>query len=70
MYAATVCGTGRVRNLSSVTTPKLPLPAPRSAQNRSGWCLASTVRVLPSAVTTVAAVRLSQVRPYARDATP
>jgi hypothetical protein len=63
MYAVTACGAAWVRNWSSVTTPKLPLPAPRSAQKRSEWFFASAVTWVPSAVISVAWVRLSQVRP-------
>lgn len=70
MYAATACGAGWVRKWSSVTMPKLPLPAPRRAQNRSLFVVAFAVSSRPSAVISVAWVRLSQVRPYARDTTP
>ncbi len=45
-----------------VTTPKLPLP-PRSAQNRSGSRPASTVRTMPSAVTTVISRTWSAAKP-------
>src|SRR3954469_20589883 len=69
-YAVTACGAGWVLKWSSVTTPKLPLPAPRRAQKRSLWSVAFAVSCLPSAVTRVAWVRLSQVRPYARETTP
>ena len=37
----TIVPTSWRRNCSRVATPKLP-PPPRSAQNRSGWCSAST----------------------------
>lgn len=63
MYAETACGAGCVRKRSSVTTPKLPLPAPRRAQNRSLFSLLFATTCLPSAVISVAWVRLSQVRP-------
>ena len=63
MYAVTPCGAGWVRKRSSVTTPKLPLPAPRSAQKRSVFVVRVAVSCLPSAVTSVAPVRLSQVSP-------
>lgn len=69
-YADTAWGAACVLNCSSVTTPKLPLPAPRSAQNRSLFSLALATSCLPSAVISVAWVRLSQVRPYARETTP
>src|SRR6266487_2860480 len=50
-------GAGTVRNTSDVTTPKLPAPAPRSAQNRSSsWC-SSQSRTRPSARTITAAIR-------------
>lgn len=70
MYAETPCGAGCVLKRSSVTTPKLPFPAPRSAQKRSLFSVAFAVSCLPSAVISVAWVRLSQVSPYARDTTP
>lgn len=70
MYADTACGAAWVLKRSSVTTPKLPLPAPRRAQKRSLFSLAFATTCLPSAVISVAWVRLSQVRPYARDTTP
>src|SRR5262245_25053108 len=46
-YAVTQPGAGWVRKRSSVTTPKLPHPAPRSAQNSSGLLRASAVTVRP-----------------------
>ncbi len=55
-----------VRKSSAVTTPKLPFPAPRSAQNSSASSAppsADTSRSAPSAVTILAPVRLSQVSP-------
>src|SRR5580704_10105156 len=42
---------GWVRYVNEVTTPKLPPPPPRQAQNRSEFWLASQVRTCPSAVT-------------------
>ena len=53
-----------------VTIPKLPPPAPRSAQNRSGSWRASTRRSRPSGVTTTSPVTLSAVSPKAREASP
>src|SRR5215472_7143279 len=47
---------------NDVTTPKLP-PPPRSPQKSSEFCLALAVSNLPSAVTTSADRRLSQLRP-------
>ena len=71
MYAETPsAGPGGCVKRSSVTTPKLPLPAPRRAQKRSLFSVALAVSCLPSAVISVAPVRLSQVRPYARETTP
>jgi len=53
-------GAGRAWNSSVVTTPKLPAPAPRSAQNRSSsWC-SSQARMRPSARTTCAPIRWSE----------
>src|SRR4029453_9164989 len=34
-------GAGMVRKTRDVTTPNVPAPAPRSAQNRSSWCCSS-----------------------------
>src|SRR5262245_55529353 len=62
--------TGCVRKTSLVTTPKLPAPAPRSAQNNSGSLCALQKRCRPSAVTTSICVRLSHARPRARDEYP
>lgn len=62
-YAVTPWGAGWVLKRSSVTTPKLPLPAPRRAQKRSLFVVAFAISCLPSAVIRVAWVRLSQVRP-------
>ena len=54
---------GWVRNVNEVTTPKLPPPPPRQAQNRSELVLALAVRSWPSAVTICSDGRLSQVSP-------
>ncbi|MGZ6787263.1 MAG: hypothetical protein ACXVEL_13035, partial [Nocardioidaceae bacterium] len=53
-----------------MTTPRLPPPPPREAQNRSGSRSAWTCRSRPSAVTTVSSSSASQVSPKARDSTP
>ena len=59
-----VSGTvAKVLNVNDVTTPKLPPPPPRSAQNRSASCVASQVTTVPSASTTCADTSWSQVRP-------
>ncbi len=50
-------GAGTVRNTSDVTTPKLPAPAPRSAQNRSSSWFSSHSRTRPSARTIWAPIR-------------
>jgi hypothetical protein len=63
-------GAGWVRNVSDVTTPTVPPPPPRHAQNRSGSSLSETSWTRPSAVTTVAPVSWSQVRPNDRTSTP
>ena len=58
------------RYSNDVTTPKLP-PPPRIAQNRSGLSVAlARDAVLPSAVTTSAAIRLSMVSPSLRLSQP
>ena len=62
--------TGVTFSVRLVTMPNWPPPPPRRAQNRSGSWLASTVRSRPSAVTTVSATTLSQVRPSWRLARP
>src|SRR5271170_3045969 len=54
---------GWVANVNEVTTPKLPPPPPRQAQNRSGLLLALAVLTWPSAVTICSDWTLSQVRP-------
>ena len=61
--------TGWIANSNSVTTPKLP-PPPRSAQCRSGFSFADAFTTRPSAVTTVAETRLSQLSPCLRDSQP
>src|SRR6516164_5489474 len=66
----TICPAGRVVKVNEVTTPKLPPPPPRQAQNRSGLVLALHVLSWPSAVTICRDFTLSLVRPYARDTTP
>jgi hypothetical protein len=63
----TVPGAATVSKVNEVTMPKLPPPPPLSAQRRSP---PSTVRCSPSAVTTWAAVSLSQVSPNLRAMTP
>jgi len=52
-----------------VTTPKLP-PPPRSPQKSSGFSSPLALTIRPSAVTTSAAIRLSQARPYERESQP
>jgi len=59
-----------VCSVNDVTIPKLPPPPPRHAQYRSSLVSASTWRTRPSAVTIVAAVRLSVVSPKRRPARP
>src|SRR6266536_1926779 len=56
--------------VNEVTMPKLPPPPPRSAQKRSALWFASQVSTCPSATTTWAESRLSQVRPNLRLRTP
>ena len=65
----TVGPTGCSAYSSDVTTPKLP-PPPRSAQNRSLFSSALAWTRRPSAVTTSAPTRLSQVRPCLRSSQP
>ena len=63
-------GSGTVRNSNDVTTPRVPAPAPRSAQNRSpSWC-SSQRTTRPSARTTSAPIRRSEVTPYFRPRIP
>jgi hypothetical protein len=47
----TIWPAGWVLKVNEVTTPKLPPPPPRQAQNRSGLVLALAVLTWPSAVT-------------------
>src|SRR6266536_1018148 len=61
---------GRVRNCNRVTTPKLPAPPPRNAQNKSAWWRASHSTIWPSARTISALSRLSDVRPNMRPRIP
>jgi hypothetical protein len=65
----TIGPTGCSRNVKLVTIPKLPLP-PRRPQNRSGLSSADAVTTRPSAVTTSASIRLSQVNPSLRSSQP
>ena len=63
-------GSGTVRNSKDVTTPRVPAPAPRSAQNRSSsWC-SSQRMTRPSARTTSAPISRSEVTPYFRPRIP
>src|SRR6478672_2985068 len=66
----TICPTGWVPKVNEVTTPKLPPPPPRQAQNRSEFWLELQVLTWPSAVTICRDFTLSLVSPYARDTTP
>src|SRR5215211_5405906 len=61
--------TGWARNSNEVTTPKLP-PPPCSAQSKSALFSLLAVRSSPSAVTTSAEMRLSQLSPYLRRSQP
>ena len=54
-------GHGTARNTSEVTTPKLPAPAPRSAQNRSASWVSSQWTRRPSARTIWTPIRRSEV---------
>ena len=54
---------GWVVKVNEVTTPKLPPPPPRQAQNRSELVCALAVLIWPSAVTICMDVTLSQVSP-------
>ena len=56
-------GDGSVLSSRLVTTPKLPAPAPRSAQNRSASRCESQSTTRPSASTTSAATSRSDVSP-------
>src|SRR5215468_12628321 len=59
-------GSGWVRSVSRVTTPKVPPPPPLSAQNRSGLLAALAVRTAPSGVTTSASSRFAAAVPGLR----
>src|SRR5215208_2020040 len=61
---------GKVRNVNEVTTPKLPPPPPRSAQNRSALLSRDAVITSPSATTTEADTSASHVRPDRRASDP
>ena len=63
MRTATAGTAGRVRSTTDSTTPKLPPPAPRSAQNRSGYSSADAVTIRPEASSTRAESRWSAPRP-------
>ena len=65
-----VIGSGTVSNRSDVTTPNWPPPAPRRPQNRSGSWSWSQSTTLPSASTTCAPTRRSQVSPCLRPSRP
>ena len=54
---------GNVRNVNDVTTPKLPPPPPRNAQNRSAWSSADAVIASPLGSTTEADTSASHVNP-------
>src|SRR5581483_12492587 len=62
--------TAVVRKLNLVTTPKLPLPPPRNAQNRSASCCALAARILPDASTISIELMLSQASPKGRPKRP
>ena len=59
----TIWPTWRVRKVNEVTTPKLPPPPPRQAQNRSEFWLELQVLTWPSAVTICRDFTLSLVSP-------
>ena len=65
-----VIGSGTVSNRSDVTTPNWPPPAPRRPQNKSGSRSWSQSTTLPSASTTCAPTRRSQVSPCLRPSRP
>ena len=62
-------GAGTGWKTRDVTTPKLPQPAPRSAQNRSSWC-SSHVTTRPSARTISAPTSESEVTLHVRPRMP
>ena len=51
------------------TTPKAAAPAPRRAQNKSGWLWALAMRRCPSGVMTVNSRTRSTPMPYRGDST-
>ena len=51
---------------NDVWMPKLPPPPPRQAQNKSGFSVALSVLICPSAVTISLAINWSQPRPCSR----
>src|SRR5581483_40455 len=59
----TMFPTWRVPKVNEVTTPKLPPPPPRQAQNRSAFWPGLHVLILPSAVTIWSDFTLSLVSP-------
>jgi len=63
-------GRSWVRNVSRVTTPRLPPPPPLIAQNRSGLVQRLAIRTAPSAVTISASSRLAAAIPYAFEKLP
>ncbi len=65
-----IVGAGTDAKTSEVTTPIVPLPPPRSAQNSSGSNSSSQSTIRPSPSTTRAARSASQVSPCARPSTP
>ena len=69
MPASTIGPTGCSWNSKDVTMPKLLLP-PRSPHSRSAFSVSLAWTSLPSAVTTSAPTRLSQVSPYFGDSQP
>ena len=66
---STIGPIGWSRKWNAVTTPKLP-PPPRSPQNSSGLVVSEATTWRPSAVTTSASMRLSQVKPSLRSSQP
>jgi hypothetical protein len=65
----TVGPTGCTASSSDVTTPKFP-PPPRNAQNNSGFSSTAARTTWPSALTSSAEMRLSQLRPCLRTKCP
>jgi len=66
----TVLGMGWVRMVSFDTTPNVPPPPPRSAQNRSACCPAFATRISPEAVTTSISSTFPAAVPYRLDSGP